>query len=427
MEPDAPHGALEFQSGVENTAANKLVSLFRFQPRPYLFANESAKLPSEMSKLQKWWKPALLIVFFFVGLQAGVSLLARTHRVHAYLVAHLERAFGRQVEVESFGARILPSLQLDANEVTVGEDPSFGHEYFLRAEHLSAGLRRMGLLRGHFEFGTMSLGKPSLILVQNSEGRWNLERWLPPAKVNQAQIARFYGPSSPVAPVNRLKKIDFDDGRINFKTGDDKLPFAFMGVSGSVEQISPGRWQLQLEAQPWRSGVSLQSAGTITVRGDVAGTSARLQPAGITLHWSEASLADVFRLFSGQDYGARGVFALDATAKSGSAVADEPGDWAFSVQARARQIHRWDLAERADNPRLNINVKGRWNAGSGSLVAEQIAVEGPRSNLRGMFRFTSEAPKSAELRLDSMGIQASDLLAWYRAFRSDVAERSEER
>ncbi len=123
--------------------------------------------------------------------------------------------------------------------------------------------------------------------------------------------------------------------------------------------MSPGRWQLQLEAQPWRSGVSLQSAGTITVRGDVAGTSARLQPAGITLHWSEASLADVFRLFSGQDYGARGVFALDATAKSGSAVADEPGDWAFSVQARARQIHRWDLAERADNPRLNINVKGR--------------------------------------------------------------------
>src|SRR5260370_25450649 len=39
-----------------------------------------------------------------------------------------------------------------------------------------------------------------------------------------------------------------------------------------------------------------------------------------------------------------------------------------------------------------------------------------------MFRFTGEAPKSAELRLDSMGIQASDLLAWYRAFRSDVAE-----
>ena len=159
---------------------------------------------------------------------------------------------------------------------------------------MGAGLRWMRLLRGHFEFGTMSLGKPSLILVRNAEGNWNLERWLPQAKSNPAQNPREYGPPSPVAPVNHLERIEFDDGRINFKTEEDKQLFAFTNVSGSVEQVSPGRWQLQLEAQPWRSGVSLQSAGTITVRGDIAGTSARLQPAGITLHWSEASLADVW-------------------------------------------------------------------------------------------------------------------------------------
>ena len=375
-----------------------------------------------MIKVQDWRKPALVIVVLIIALQAGVSLLARTHRVHAYLVAQLERAFGRPVEVTSFDARILPSPQLDAIGVTVGEDRAFGHEYFLRAERLSAGLRWMGLLRGHFEFGTMSLNKPSLILVRNSEGRWNLERWLPPAKANPALSARVYGPPSPVAPMNRLEKIGFDEGRINFKTGDDKLPFAFTSVSGTVEQTSPGRWQLQLETQPWRSGVSLQSAGSIKVLGDVAGTSTRLQPAEITLHWSEASMADVFRLFRGQDYGVRGAFALDVTAKSGMAKEDRPEDWKFSVQGRALQIHRWDLTERADNPRLNVNVMGRWNVGARSLVAEEIAVEGPRSNLRGMSRLAGGSAPSAELRLDSMGIQASDLLAWYRAFHPDVAE-----
>src|SRR5712692_4781971 len=375
-----------------------------------------------MSKLQKWWKPALAIVALVIVLQVGVSLLVRTHHVHAYLVAGLERAFGRPVEVTSFDARILPSPQLDAGGVTVGEDPAFGHEYFLRAEHLSAGLRWRGLLRGHFEFGTMSLNRPSLILVRNSEGRWNLERWLPPAKIYPAEGARVYGPSSPAAPVNRLERIEFDEGRINFKIEDDKLAFAFTSVSGSVEQISPGRWQLQLEAQPWRSGVSLQSAGTIRVVGDVAGTSTRLQPAEITLHWSEASLADVFRLFRGQDYGVRGVFALDATAKSGVAKGDGPGDWAFSVQGRAGQMHRWDLTERADNPRLNVNVNGRWNVGAENLAADEIAVEGPRSNLRGIFRLAGGSASSMELRLDSMGLQASDLLAWYRAFHPDVAD-----
>jgi hypothetical protein len=390
--------------------------------RPYLFAYESAKLPSEMTKLQKWWKPALAIVVLVLALQAAVSLLARTHRVHAYLVAQLERAFGRQVEVANFDARILPRPQLDANAVTVGDDPSFGHEYFLRAERLSAGLRWMGLLRGHFEFGTMSLNKPSLILVRNSEGRLNLERWLPPARVDALQSPRVYGPPSPVAPVNRLQRIDFDEGRINFKSGDDKLPFAFTSVSGSVEQISPGRWQLRLEAQPWRSGVSLQSAGTIKVVGDVAGTSTRLQPAEITLHWSSASLADVFRLFHGRDYGLRGVFALDASAKSGTVKEDGPGDWKFSMQGRAGQIHRWDLTERTDNPSVSMNVKGRWNAGTRSLVAEEVVVQGPRSNLRGMFRLAGGSTPSMELRLDSMGIQASDLLAWYRAFHPGVDE-----
>ena len=372
--------------------------------------------------LRKWWKPALAVAALLIALQVAVSLLARTNRVHEYLIVRLERAFGRPVEVRTFDVRILPSLQLNANGVTVGEDPVFGYEYFLRAERMSAGLRWTGLLRGHFEFGTMSLSKPSLILVRNSEGRWNLERWLPPAKTNSGQSARVYGPPSPVAPVNRLEKIKFEDGRVNFKDKEDKQAFAFTNVSGSVEQVSPGRWQLQLEAQPWRSGVSLQSAGTIRVRGDIAGTSARLQPAEISLHWSEASLADVFRLFRGQDYGMRGVFALDATAKSGGGKEEQAGDWTFSAQGRATQIHRWDLTERTDNPRVNVNVKGLWNTGTAGIVAEQIAVEGPRSNLRGMFELIGGKTPSMELRMDSMGIQAEDLLAWYRAFHPDVAQ-----
>ena len=372
--------------------------------------------------LRKWWKPALAIIVSLIALQAGVLLLVRTSRVHGYLVAQLARAFGRPVEVGTFDVRILPRPQLDANNVTVGEDPGFGYEYFLRAERLSAGLRWWGLLQGHFEFGTMSLSQPSLILVRNGEGRWNLERWLPPSKAIPGSTASIYGPPSPVAPVNRLQKIEFDDGRVNFKVKEDKQPFAFTNVSGSVEQVSPGRWRLQLEADPWRSGVSLQSAGTIRVRGDLAGTSTRLQPAEIELHWSSASLADLFRLFRGQDYGVRGSFALDATAKSGIAKEDQSGDWTFSVQGRAAQIHRWDLTERSDNPRVNANVKGRWNAGTGNFLAEQILLEGPKSNVRGRLDRVGGNPSSTELRLDSMGVQAADLLAWYRAFHPDVAE-----
>jgi len=378
-----------------------------------------------MPLVRKWWKLAVAIAALLIAAQVGASFLARAPGIHKYLVAHLERAFGRSLEVRHFNIVLLPSPVLDAEQVSIGEDPAFGNEYFLRAEHLTAGLRWSGLLRGRFEFGTLSLSRPSLILVRDDEGEWNLERWLPPAKSTLGAGSRFYGPRPQQTPANRLQKINIDDGRVNFKIGDEKLPFALLGVSGSVEQVSSGRWRLQLEAQPWRSGVTLQATGTLLVRGDVAGTSARLQPAEVHVQWGKVSLADLFRLLRGQDYGVRGIFALEGTAKSGTsdriAGADtQPGDWTFSVQAHAAQIHRWDLTERSDNPAANVSLEGRWNAGMRNISAERLVVETAKSNLRGSARYALNAAPAWEVRLDSAGIQAADLLAWYRAFDPNV-------
>ena len=395
-------------------------------PHPYLFTLESAKLFPGMSTLRKWWKLAVAIVGLVIAGQISASLLVRTNRVHHFLVAQLSKAFGRPVEVQHFQAQLLPAPTLSAAGITVGEDPAFGSEYFLRAESFSAGLRWTGLLRGRFEFGTLAFTRPSLILVQNGEGRWNLERWLPPAKTNSAERAVFYGPAQ-ATPANHLQKIEFDEGRVNFKIEYDKQAFAFTDVSGSVEQVAPGRWQLQIAATPWRSGVQLQSAGRITVRGDLAGTSARLRPAQIQMHWDEASLADIFRLWSGQDYGVRGLFALDATLQSGTAASDappapRPGAWTFSARALVTRVHRWDLAERPDNPRLNADVRGNFFSDDRAVGPAHFSIEAPQSNLRGEFSVGGSARPDGVLRVDSMGVQAADLLAWYRAFQSDIDE-----
>src|SRR5256885_14035010 len=110
--------------------------------------------------VRKWWRLALAVAISLVAAQLGVSLLARTQRVHNYLVRHLEQSFGRTVEVRHFSVLLLPSPVLEAEQVTIGEDPAFGREYFLRADRLTAGLRWGGFLRGHFEFGTLSLLRP---------------------------------------------------------------------------------------------------------------------------------------------------------------------------------------------------------------------------------------------------------------------------
>jgi AsmA family/AsmA-like C-terminal region len=387
-----------------------------------------------VDRLRRWWKPGLALLLALIALQAGVSLLVRTARAHAFLTRQLQNSFGRDVEVRQFSASFFPSPQLDAYGVSVGEDPAFGQEYFLRAERLSAGLRWLGLLRGRFELGTLQLERPSLVLVRNRDGRWNLERWLPAAPPAQTGTAAAPSSGNPsglrAVSAFHLQRIEISDGRANFKLGDDKTPFAFLQVEGTVEQTASGRWRLDLTAEPWRSGVPLQLAGTVRVRGDVGGTSARLQPARFQVSWDKSSLADVFRLIGGRDFGVRGLFAAEATAASiGAEFAGRtkmaPGDWSFSVQARALGIHRWDLTERDDNPRIGVRINGRWNPGVGEMAADEFVVETPHSNLRGTASLKNVAGSSLEVRMDSAGVQAADLLDWYRAFRGGVAEEIE--
>ncbi|HET8967315.1 MAG TPA: AsmA family protein [Candidatus Acidoferrum sp.] len=379
-----------------------------------------------MNRIRKWWKPVLALVLAGLGLQFGVSLLARTARVRSFLTRQLESSFGRPVEVREFSASLLPSPQLDAYAISVGEDPAFGNEYFLRADRLSAGLRWGGILRGRFELGALQLDHPSLTLVRNREAQWNLERWLPSAgaesKTNGSVVHATAAP-----PTHHLQKIEINDGRVNFKIGEDKTSFAFQQVEGSVEQTAAGRWRLDLEAEPWRSGIPLQLAGTVRVSGEVAGTSVRLRPAHLRMSWAKSSLADVFRLIGGSDFGVRGTFAGEATADSDESSLPETkdaalGDWAFTIQTRATEIHRWDLAERADNPRIGLRLKGRWNPATGITEAREVVIETPRSNLRGTASMKSTAGLKLEIRLDSAGLQAADFLNWCRAFQPDVSE-----
>ena len=388
-----------------------------------------------MTNLRNPWKIALWVTAILVAAQIAASISVRTPRVRNYFSARLEDAFGRPVQVKHFNVQILPTPRIYASGVTVGEDPAFGYEYFLRAEQLTAGFRWSGFLRGRFEFGTLSLSQPSLTLVKNSEGRWNLEDWLPPAKRPGVVTSPVYRPSRAPTIANRLEKIEIEDGRINFKNTDIKRPFALTSVNGSVEQISPGRWKLQLNAQPWRSGVTLQSAGTVQVRGDIAGTSARLQPAALGVRWNKVSLADLFRLVHGKDYGVRGTFELEASAKSG-ALPDATdaaninsfndsfvaADWSFSLKVSAAQIHRWDLTERPDNPGLTANVQGRCNVALKKLAAETLSIETPLSNLHGTAEFLSAPNPFMQMKFDSAGIQAADILSWYGAFHPDVAD-----
>ena len=386
---------------------------------------------------RKWLRWILSLALVLVVASASFSRALRTDAARRYLIAHLAASFGRPVEVARFDFSLLDGARLEAQSVTVSEDLHFGNEYFLRADTLTAGLRWSSLLSGRFEFGTLSLSRPSLNLTRDADGRWNIERWLPPASPAGSRPG-FVGPLA--APrVAHLYRIQVDGGRINFKQLDDKSPFALLDVSGQVEQDSAGRWQLDLEARPMRAGVELQDIGTLRLRGTIAGTSARLQPAELNLTWRDASLGGCSAACSTAGLRhARGELSMDLDAKIGpppqpapvgaavsSSVSGPPSgaaQWAISGEARLTGIHSWTLPERDDDPAANVLLDASWRLGERGAQIQKMLVEMQDSHLEGTGDLDWGRGFNPQFHIETSSIGLNDILSWYRALHPDVLE-----
>jgi AsmA-like C-terminal region len=371
----------------------------------------------------RWAKWIPLFIFFLWLFDMGISLLLQHTPLRQKLTARLESAFGRPVEVGNYDFSLWGGPTLGAESVTVADDPRFGNEYFLRAESLSVRFRWQSLLRGHLDLGTLSLTRPSLNMVRNSHGDWNLNEWLPrPAGTPGQGIPM--GPMRPATSVLRFRRVEVDGGRINFKNGGEKIAFALTNVKGALETESPGRWRIDLDATPSRAAVILQQVGTLHLAGHLGGTSSRLRPAQLELSWRDASITDVLRLARTYDYGVHGTLAVSVSAHT-------DGDaWLLEGRAALQQLHRWDLPLRADNPSVNLIAQGKLDLPGSRFVLTEATLEAPSSNARATGLLDWNDPgkditsgRSATLLdVTKAEIGLSDVLAWMRAFHSNIAE-----
>jgi hypothetical protein len=204
---------------------------------------------------ERWRTVRWLLVLFAAvwGLQAGLDWAVHRPNASQRLTARLAAAFGRPVEVAQYDVTLWSGPRLLAQSVVVAEDPRFGREYFLRADSLAMRVRWLPLLRGRIALDTLSFDHPSLNLAVNPNGRVNLADWLP----------RYDGATAAYRGAPAFSRVNLSAGRINFKSGDLKLPFALTAVNGLIEQQAGERWRISLDAQPMRAAVLLQRVGTL--------------------------------------------------------------------------------------------------------------------------------------------------------------------
>ena len=207
----------------------------------------------------------VVLVLLVAGAAVAFSMLYKPER--AELERRLSAAFGRPATVGSVGLTLVPSLGVEARDVRIERDPSFGEGTFLTVDrvHASLGLWDFVTLRAT-AVDDLVLENPRLTLVQRPDGRWNFST----LGTGEAVTARAAGLGMPLlaAALGPTPAVSaaVTPGRIEARNID--VTVVYQTVSPAVETTYKG---LALEADVAPDGEAYRLTGRITGDSAAAG------------------------------------------------------------------------------------------------------------------------------------------------------------
>jgi AsmA family/AsmA-like C-terminal region len=305
---------------------------------------------------------AVVVLLGLFLVRPGVS------RLKARIAHSISRAVARPVEIGSVHLRFLPQPGFDLDNLIIYEDPAFGAEPMLRAPEVTAVVRLTSLMRGRLDIARLELTEPSLNLVRRGDGRWNWEALLErTARTPLAPTAKSKSEARPGFPY-----IEASSGRINFKAGQEKRPYALLNADFALWQESEDTWGARLKAEPLRTDMSLSDTGLLRMNGkwQRAG-SLRETPLQFNLEWDHAQLGQLTKLVSGNDKGWRGEVRLEAT------LSGIPAAMRVAVDTSIQDFHRYDISS-SEGLLLTAHCDGRYSSVEG--MVHEIFCSAPVGN-----------------------------------------------
>jgi hypothetical protein len=340
---------------------------------------------------------AVLILLALFLVRPGVS------RLKARIANSISSAVARRVEIGSVHLRFLPRPGFDLENMVIYEDPAFGAEPMLRAPEVTALVRLTSLLRGRLDIARLKLTEPSLNLVRRGDGRWNWEGLLErAAHTPLAPTAKSKAEARPGFPY-----IEASSGRINFKAGQEKKPYALLNADFALWQESENAWGVRLTAEPLRTDMSLSDAGLLRLNGTWRrAASLRETPLQFSLEWDRAQLGQLTKLISGNDKGWRGEVRLDAT------LSGTPGAMPVVVDTSIQDFHRYDISS-SEGLRLTARCDGKYSSAEGMM--HEIFCSAPVGDglitLRGDAGLTGMQRANLSLNIEEVPVSAVAELA----------------
>jgi hypothetical protein len=331
----------------------------------FLFSRRGAAVLAALVLVLFWWRPGM-------------------YRFRSRIANSIGSALGRRVTLDNVHLRILPRPGFDLDGLVIYDDPAFSAEPMIRAEEVSAAIRFRSLLRGRIEIATLSATEPSINLVRNAEGHWNLASLLE----RNAQIPA--APTGKTASEHRpgFPYLEASNARINFKIGQTKKSYALMDADVALWQDSDNSWSARMKAEPVRTDFHLTDTGLLQINATwLRAASLSTTPVQLTLRWQKGQLGQITKLLSGKDRGWRGGVDFTAT------LSGTPEALGIESQALVEDFHRYDIVDR-ETMRLSGSCSGQYNAVTSTMA--DLLCEAPVSDgalrLRGTFNTATQVP-----------------------------------
>ncbi len=348
---------------------------------------------------------AVLLLLLFL-LRPGAS------RLKSRIAASIGAGLARPVEIGSVHLRLLPRPGFDLENLVVYDDPAFGEEPMLRSREVTADLRLTSLVRGRLEIARLDLTEPSLNLVHGNNGRWNLEALLQrTSSLPLAPTAKAKSETRPAFPY-----IQVNSGRINFKSGQAKRPYALTNADFALWQDSENAWGIRLKAEPFRSDLNLNDTGTVRVNGTwQRAVNLRDTPLQFSAEWDRPQLGQLTKFVSGEDKGWRGAVQLEIT------LTGTPTDLRVSGDASVRDFRRYDISSGQALP-LAAHCDGRYS--SVDHVLHEVSCRVPVGNGQLTLKGDVGLPASHhyDLVLSAEGLPASVLVVLAQRAKRNLPE-----
>jgi hypothetical protein len=331
----------------------------------FLFSRRGLVVVAALVLVLFWWRPGM-------------------YRFRSRIANSIGSALGRRVTLDNVHLHMLPRPGFDLDGLVIYDDPSFSAEPMIRAEEVSAAIRFRSLLRGRLEIATLSATEPSINLVRNIEGHWNLASLLERnAQIPAAPTGKTASEHRPAFPY-----LEASNARINFRIGQTKKSYALMDADVALWQDSDNSWSARIKAEPVRTDFHLTDTGLLQINATwLRAASLSTTPVQLTVRWQKGQLGQITKLLSGKDRGWRG--GVDLTAK----LSGTPEALRIESQTVVEDFHRYDIVDR-ESLRLAGSCSGQYNAVSSAMT--DLLCETPVSDgtlrLRGTFSTATPVP-----------------------------------